>query len=182
MGVVAQALVEPRFVQKTVSNEMIAAQQLESLPLFYRTRITEDHLDPMGHMNIRWYMAIFDDASWNFFASFGMNIEYFQRDRKGGFALQHFIRYLAEVRAGETVSVRTRLLGRSATRIHFMLFMVNESTDRLSATLEALGAHADMISRRITPYPPRIARQIDAILFEQNQLSWDAPVCGVIRP
>jgi acyl-CoA thioester hydrolase len=161
---------------------MITPQQLELLPLFHRTRITNEYLDAMGHMNIRWYMAIFDDAAWKFFASFGMNEAYFQTERGGGFALQQFVQYLAEVREGETVAVRTRILGRSAKRVHFMHFMQNESTGHLACTLEVLGAHADMVTRRITPYPTRIARQIDAILLAHEQLNWDAPVCGVIHP
>ncbi len=156
--------------------------QLAPLPLFHRATITEEHLDAMGHMNIRYYMAHFDEASWGFFASFGMDEEYCRIYQAGGFALKHFINYLAEVRLGETIAVRIRILGRSAKRIHFMHFMVNETTGKLAATLEVLGTHADMVIRRTSPYPTHIAGQIDAILEEQNQLGWDAPICGIIRP
>ena len=161
---------------------MISVEQLEALPLFHRETIPESYLDEMGHMNIRWYMALFDEAGWGFFSSFGMTYEYCQSERAGGFALQHFIRYLAEVRVGETVAVRSRLLGRSAKRIHFMHFMINETTGRLAATLEALGTHADMRIRRTSPYPPRLVARIDALIAQQSQLGWDAPVCGVIKP
>lgn len=161
---------------------MPSLEQLESLPLFHRETISDSHLDMMGHMNVRHYMALFDDASWGFFASFGMDETYCRTSGNGGFALQHFIQYLAEVRAGETVSIRSRILARSAKRVHFVHFMINETAGRLAATLEVLGAHADMTLRRITPYPAEIAEKIDVILMEQRQLCWQAPVCGVIRP
>jgi acyl-CoA thioester hydrolase len=157
-------------------------QQLEDLPRIHQAIISDEQLDMMGHLNIRWYMAIFDDAAWKFFASFGMDEAYFQTSKCGGFALRHFVSYLAEVRVGETVAVRTRILGRSAKRIHFMHFMINETNGKLAATLEAVGTHADMIKRRSTPYPAEIAQRIDVILLEQSQLDWQAPLCGVIRP
>lgn len=161
---------------------MIPLDQLETLTCYNRVTIGTEHLDAMGHMNIRWYMAIFDDAAWNFFAGVGMDVAYYRREQAGGFALQQFIRYLAEVRVGETVAVRTRVLGRSARRIHFMHFMVNETTGTLAATIEVLGSHADMSVRRTSPYPPHIATRIDALLTAHQQLEWQAPVCGIIQP
>lgn len=166
----------------SIFEKMIPTLQLQTLPRFHRQTIPEDYLDVMGHMNVRWYMALFDAAAWPYFASFGMDRAYYESQHGGGFALQHFIRYLAEVRVGETVAVHTRTLGRSAKRIHFMHFMINETTDTLAATLEALGAHADVQARRTSPFPPPIAARIDALLAEQKQLPWEAPVCGVIRP
>jgi acyl-CoA thioester hydrolase len=92
------------------------------------------------------------------------------------------VRYLAECRVGDVVNVRGRMIGRSAKRIHFMLFMVNETNGMLAATIETLGAHADMKLRRTSPYPTPIAAQIDALIMESEKLDWEAPVCGAIRP
>jgi acyl-CoA thioester hydrolase len=154
---------------------------LGELPLYHRQTIPKEYLDAMGHMNVRWYMALFDEASWRFFAALGMDEEYYRERRLGGFALKHHIQYLAEVREGQTVSVRTRLLDRSAKRIHFMHFLINETAGNLAATLESLGTHADMRRRRSAPVPEDVAAKIDAILAHHRRLAWQAPVCGVIR-
>ena len=161
---------------------MIDTAQLAQLPVFHRDTITEEYLDVMGHMNVRWYMALFDEAAWNFFASFGMDKAFYRTSGAGGFALKQFTHYLAEVRIGETVAIRTRLLGRSAKRIHYMHFMLNETTGVLSATLEVLGAFANLKIRRTAPYPDHIAVRIDALLHDHQTLAWAAPICGVIRP
>ena len=160
---------------------MITIEQLEQLPLFFRDTIQEEHLDLMGHMNVRWYIALFDEAAWHFFDSIGMDKTYFEGEQAGGFALEQFIRYLAEVRAGETIAIRIRVLGRSAKRIHVMHFMINETTNKLAATMEVLGAHADMTVRRTSPYPPHIASRIDANMAEHSLLDWEAPVSGAIN-
>lgn len=159
---------------------MLPLDKLADLPLYHRAAIPPEYQDAMGHMNIRWYMALFDEAGWRFFESFGMDAVYYRDQHGGGFALKHFIQYLSEVHVGETVAIRGRLLGRSAKRVHFLLFMVNETRGLLAATLEGLGSHADMRVRRTAPYPDHIAARIDALLAEHAALDWDAPVCGVI--
>lgn len=161
---------------------MIPISKITSLPVFHRATITAEQLDAMGHMNIRWYIAFYDDAIWNLFAALGLTQEYYRQEAQGDFALQQFIRYLAEVHAGESVAIHSRLLGRSAKRIHFMHFMVNETTAKLASTIEVLGIHMDLNARRSMPFPPPIAQQIDALIGEHSQLDWDAPVCGVIKP
>ncbi len=157
-----------------------SVEQIQQLPLSHRQVIPPEYLDTMNHMNVRWYMALFDTASWKFFEAFGMDADYYAQGF-GGFALKHYIQYLAEVRVGETVAIHNRVLERSAKRIHFMLFMVNETTGKLAATLEALGSNADMRVRRTAPYPDDLAARIDGILAQHQQLDWDAPVCGIIQ-
>jgi len=156
--------------------------QVRLLPCFHRAEITHDHLDAMGHMNIRWYMALFDEAAWAFFAAFGMDERYFHERRGGGFALQHYIHYLAEVRLGDRVAIHARLLGYSAKRIHYMIFMINETQDRLASLVEALGAHADMETRRLSPFPPDLAENLARVLERDKASGWEAPVSGVMRP
>ena len=159
---------------------MITPEQLQDIPIFHRETIPENYRDVMGHMNIRWYMALFDEAAWGLFASFGIDVSYCKVAKSGAFALKQFINYLAEVHIGETVVVHTRILGFSAKRVHFMHFMVNETTGKLAATMEVLGAHADLVARRTSPFPPPIVAGLEAILQKDAALSWDAPICGVI--
>ena len=154
---------------------------LADLPLYHQQTIPEDYLDAMGHMNVRWYMALFDAASWQFFASHGMDKDYIRTRHLGGFALKHHIQYLAEVQPGQQVSVRTRLLGRSSKRIHLMHFLINETLNKLAATLESLGTHADMKLRRSAEIPPDIAEKMDTTIEKHSKLAWAAPVCGVLQ-
>jgi acyl-CoA thioester hydrolase len=156
----------------------ISIQDIELLPLISQAVIAEQHLDLMGHMNVRHYLALFDDASWTFFQSLGMTEAYYKANDAGGFALEHHIRYLSEVRLGEKVHIHVRLLQRNAKRIHFMYFMVNQNKGVLSATLESVASHADLKLRRTSPYPPEISVNLDAMIADHSQLGWDAPING----
>ncbi len=158
----------------------LTVSQIQELPCLSQQTITPEFLDVMGHMNIRYYLSLFDDSAWDFFASFGMDRAYYESKTGGSFALQQFIQYLAEVHVDETVAIHGRLIDRSAKRIHFMLFMVNVTTGKLAATVETLGSHADLQLRRTSPFPKHIAAQIDEMIAAHNQLDWQPPLSGVI--
>ena len=100
------------------------------LPLTHRQTIPEDYLDLLGHMNVMWYTHLFDMATWNFVALFGMTSDYHLHSGNGSFALEQHTRYLAEVRAGENVLIYTRLLGRSAKRFHLELILMRPKLRR----------------------------------------------------
>jgi acyl-CoA thioester hydrolase len=159
----------------------IPLEKLEALPLLYRVVIPEDYRDLMGHMNVRWYMALFDEAGYPLFDRFGMTEDYFKQGG-GAFDLEHHMRYLNEVHIGDTVVIRGRLLARTAKRLHYMMLMVNETRALLAATLEIINSHADLAARRTSPYPDHIAAKIDAIIADHARLDWDAPVCGAMMP
>jgi acyl-CoA thioester hydrolase len=78
--------------------------------------------------------------------------------------------------------MHTRFLARSEKRIHFIHFLVNETTQTIAATLEALGTHADMKTRRTSAYPPQITEKLDAMIAEHQALTWEAPTCGILQP
>lgn len=163
-----------------MSKPQIPVEKLRALVPLHTATVTEDHLDIMQHMNIRWYVAFFDDAATVFFANIGMHEDYYRANNAGGFALRQVINYVNEVRLGETVTIYSRIIGRTDRKIHFMLFMVNDTHEKLAATFEVLGAHADLSVRRTGPYPPQITAIIDTTLETQAALDWDVPLSGAI--
>lgn len=151
---------------------------LNDLPVTNTKMIPEDYIDLMGHMNVMWYFQIFGNATRSLFSSFGLSADYVRLTRKGSFALETHIRYLNELRVGQTAVVRSRVLDRSDKIIHMMHFMTRQHDGALAATYEVVGAHADLEKRRIAPFPPEIAAAIDELLIAHRILPWEAPVCG----
>jgi acyl-CoA thioester hydrolase len=159
----------------------IELKDIQALPRYHGETITTEYLDIMGHMNVRWYIALFSRAVTGLFQEIGMTEEYFAPGKAGSFALRQFINYLAEVRVGEEVSIHTRLIDRSDKKIHLVHFMVNESRQVLSATMEALISHADLVLRKTSPFPPEIAQRIEALVEDSRSLPWSPPLCGAIK-
>jgi acyl-CoA thioester hydrolase len=155
---------------------------LSTLPITHQATVPADYLDEMGHMNVMWYTHLFDLATWHLFASFGMDLGYFEGQNAGAFALEQHTRYLAEVRLEQSITICSRILGRSTKRIHFMHFMCLDGLDALAATTELVGIHIDRLTRRSSPLPEAVAARLDRLLVKHQELAWDAPICGVMGP
>jgi acyl-CoA thioester hydrolase len=158
----------------------ITVADVEMLPVNYQQRITESYLDDYRHMNVMWYTHLFSCALDDIFQRVGLTQEYFEANHTGTFALEGHVRYINEVRVGQQVSIRTRAVGRSDRRFHFLHFMTNDDTGKLSATLEAIGTHVDLRIRRSAPFPPQVAAAFDQLLAEHAKLPWLPPVCGAM--
>lgn len=153
---------------------------LLALPVTFKATVQETYLDEMGHMNVMWYTHLFDRATWHLFANLGMDMLYFDREQAGAFALEQHTRYLAEVCLQEEVILRSRILGRSLKRIHFMHFMTAGEEEILAATTELVGSHVDRRTRRSSPFPGYILTEINRLLEEHQRLNWEPPRCGTM--
>lgn len=168
----------PRRTAKALSLE----NDLSQLPVTHRQVIPESYLDMMGHMNVSWYTQLFSASTMGTLKLMGMDKEYFVENQAGSFALESHIQYLAEVLVGKNISVRTRLVGSSQRMFHFMHFLINDDDQVLSSTCEFVGAHMDLEKRRIAPMPIPIREITQKICEQHAQLTWKAPLCGIMRP
>lgn len=158
----------------------ISLEQLTALPVVYQMVIPHSYEDKNGHVNVRWYLTLYDEAGEALYPLLGLTTDYFAASGMGGFDLEHHLWYLAEVLVGETVVIRARLLGRSVKRMHYLLFMVNESRGVLASIFECVHAHADLRIRRTAPFPDHVAERIDSLIAQHQRLPWTAPSCGTL--
>ena len=154
---------------------------LSSLPVTHQAVIPEDFIDEFGHVNVMWYTHLFTEAAGGLFQLVGLTREHFTTNGTGSFALAQHFRYLKEVRVGQHVTLRSRILGRSAKRWHTMHFMTIDELDVLAATSEAVSTYVDMTVRRSAAMPPVVTDAIDRLLREHAKLDWAAPVCGTMK-
>lgn len=157
-----------------------ALDHVTALPLLLRATIPDEYKDENNHMNVRWYLALFDEAGYPMIERVGVTPAYREQYGAGGFDLEHHLHYLNEVHVGDQIAIYVRFLARSAKRIHYIMFMVNETRKALAATFECVNSFADLRQRRTAPFPPEIAVKIDALLAQHNALDWAAPVCGLM--
>lgn len=162
--------------------ESISFEQIAQLwPLCLRRTIPADYLDLNNHMNMRWYVALFDDAGDTLHDHLGLTRAFRRASGAGTMDLEHHTWFINEVLAGNEIGIYTRMVARSAKMIHYLMFMVNESTGKVAAHFECVNALVDLQARKTTPYPAEILERIDAMLAEQNQLPWAPPTCGAMR-
>ena len=159
----------------------IPLDKITALEPIYRVTVPEDFKDENGHMNVRHYLAVFDDAGYPMMEKIGITWEYHEQNNTGGFDLEHHIHYLNEVHIGDEIVVYARFIARSAKRVHYLMFMVNATRGKLASIFECVNSFADMSLRRTAPYPPEIAEKLDALVEAHQTLDWDAPISGIMQ-
>jgi acyl-CoA thioester hydrolase len=130
--------------------------------LTYRGTVYPWQCDHMGHMNVMWYVGKFDEASWQWFASIGLTPARLRQDGRGMAAVEQQIAYRRELRAGDTVSIRTRVLEVRARSLRFSHAMHDDTSGELCATSVLTAVHLDTTARRAVEIDPAIRARAGA--------------------
>lgn len=145
-----------------------------------RMEIPHAWADINGHMNMRWYVAVFDDAGDELHLRLGLTPEAKAPHSAGTFDLEHHTHFLQEVLPGDTVAVYARMTGCSAKRMSYVMFLVNETRGNVAALFECVNGLVDLRVRKTMAYPEEIAASIQAMVANHGRLEWTSPVCGVM--
>ena len=160
----------------------IALDEIKELgePCF-RATIPPEWADNNGHMNIRWYLVLLDDAGDIQHEQHGHGLDYHRAHNTGTMDLEQHINYVSEVMPGEQIAIYSRAFAVSPKRYHYLMFLVNESIGKLSAIFECMNAFVDLSIRKTAPWPPEALAIKQALVEKHSQLSWSAPVSGSMR-
>jgi YbgC/YbaW family acyl-CoA thioester hydrolase len=71
----------------------------------YSVQIKEFHLDTFGHVNNAVYMALYEEARWDFITKHGYGLEKIQQEKKGPVILESTIRYRKELINREIIKI-----------------------------------------------------------------------------
>ena len=118
----------------------------------YKASALPSFCDVMGHMNIRHYMAMFDESSYQLlFAVFGWTGNADNNGGQGWADVKHVIEYQAEVMAGDLLEVRAHISKVGTKSIGIRYEMVNLAKDELAATLDSITVLIDLEKRAAVP-------------------------------
>lgn len=160
-------------------SDLPAYEQVLEVPVITRRSVVAEHLDQNLHVNVRVYLDLAIEALGEVVTAAGLGEEYIEQRRLTLFTAEHHLRYVAELRLGDEISVHVRFLERSDKALHAMAFVLNRSARRLACILEATVIHVGMDTRRPENFPDDIGASLDR-LIEAHAAPWPAPTCGVM--
>jgi len=122
----------------------------------YRGTVYPSHIDHMGHMNVQYYVAKFDEATWNLFTNLGITSSYMRTKNKGMVAVEQKITYKKEALSGDCLNIKSKVLEFGKKSIKFIHFMYNTETNEEISNCELLGIHIDRLERKACPFSKKI--------------------------
>lgn len=130
----------------------------------YRGFVYPWSMDHIGHMNVQFYTARFDEATWHFFARIGITPGFLKENKRGMAALDQRTQYKQEVHAGSLLHITTELLEIKRKTVRFLHRMFNSETGEEVATSELVAAFLDTEARRATEFPQVILNTAQTLL------------------
>ncbi|MCA9839975.1 MAG: thioesterase family protein [Trueperaceae bacterium] len=136
----------------------------------WRGEVKPDWIDYNGHLNDGYYAVAFSLASEGFLELAGVFKEYRERTNCTVYTVETHISYMRELKAGAPIRVTSQLVAYDAKRIHLYLEMFHDEENYLAATYETLLVHVDQSVVRVVAMPEEVAKKLEAIALQQQDL------------
>jgi acyl-CoA thioester hydrolase len=128
----------------------------------YEGEVLPEWIDWNGHLNLAYYVVLFDKATDILFEELGLGLSYRRDTDHGTFVAETHNRYERELLVHETVSVTTQIVASDDKRLHLAHEMFRRKDGLRAATQELMFLHVDLIARRVCPFPPALRARVDA--------------------
>jgi acyl-CoA thioester hydrolase len=137
--------------------------------------VRPEWIDYNGHMNVAYYVLVFDHATDALFEALGLGADYRRATGCTLFAVESHILYEREMAPGTPIRVESRVLGIDGKRLHFGHEMFHGTEGWRAATIELMTLHIDLATRRTSPFPADRRDRLDAAALAHARLpaaSW----------
>lgn len=137
----------------------------------FRAVVRPEWIDDNGHLNMGYYVVVFDQATDAWLAHIGLGPADRRRMDVTTFTLESHVCYLREVHEGAPLRFTTRLLGFDGKRIHYVHEMRHADEGFVAATNELMSLHVSRATRRSAPMAPEVLARLDDVMRRHQPLS-----------
>jgi acyl-CoA thioester hydrolase len=136
----------------------------------HRETVRPGWVDYNGHMNVAFYVLVFDHATDAALDRLMLGEHYRRQSGCSVFVGEMHVIYRQEVLEGDELTVATRLLARDDRRLVLFHEMACSRFETQVASNEVLCVHVDLGTRRAAPWPAAAAETLAYALASQAQL------------
>ena len=113
------------------------------------TKIINEWTDYNKHMNLSYYILVFDKGAEIILEKFKMGEHSAKTEKKSTMVVETHTTYNNEVKEGEEVDIFVSHFDHDKKRLHYKLEMYEKSKNVLSATTEVLSLYIDLNFRKV---------------------------------
>jgi len=136
--------------------------------LLNSTKIINEWTDYNKHMNLSYYILVFDKAAEKILSKFNMGEEAALKTKRSTMVVETHTTYNNEVKEGDNVDVYLSYCDHDKKRLHYKLEMFEKSKNILSATTEVLALYINLELRKVAEFEKEKVLLIDKFINENN--------------
>ena len=137
------------------------------MTIYLRTeKIISDWTDYNGHMNLAFYIHLFDQGWDVLLDKFEMGGESAKMEKRSTFAVESHTKYIQEVNEGDEVDINLLFLDRDVKRMVYQLEIFNKNGNYRAATTEVCSLYVNLDTRRVTEIEPHKQKLMDLFINE----------------
>ena len=114
--------------------------------------IKKEWTDYNNHMNVAYYVLVFDEAWEVMLKKFKMGENSAKTTEMSTMVVETYITYNNEVKEGEAVDIFLTYFDHDKKRLHYRLEMIEKSSKKLSATIELLSLYVNLKERKVSEF------------------------------
>ena len=137
--------------------------------LLNSTKIINEWTDYNNHMNLSFYILVFDKAAEKILSQFKMGEEAAKKAKRSTMVVETHTTYNNEVKEGEDVEVFLSYFNHDKKRLHYKLEMYEKSKNILSATTEVLALYINLDLRKVAEFENEKLLIMDKFIEKNNQ-------------
>jgi len=136
--------------------------------LLKTTKIINEWTDYNGHMNLAFYILVFDKGAEKILSKFKMGEQSAKTTKRSTMAVESHTTYNNEVKENEEVNVYLSYFDHDKKRLHYKLEMYEKSKNILSATTEVVSLYIDLNIRKVAEFENEKAMIMDQFIDENK--------------
>ena len=136
--------------------------------LLNTTKIINDWTDYNNHMNLSFYILVFDKAAEKILSKFNMGEEAAIKTKRSTMVVETHTTYNNEVKEDDNVDVYLSYCDHDKKRLHYRLEMYEKSKNILSATTEVLALYINLDLRKVDEFEKEKVLIIDNFIEENK--------------
>ena len=131
-------------------------------------KVIQAWTDYNGHMNLAFYIHLFDQGWDVLLDKFQMGGESAKIEKRSTFAVESHTKYIKEVKEGDLVDINLLYLDRDSKRFVYQLEIINKNGDYRAATTEVCSVYVNLDLRRVTEIESHKLKLVDEFI-EKNK-------------
>ena len=139
------------------------------MPVYLKSqKIIKEWVDYNNHLNMAYYVLIFDQALEVILEKFNMGAKSAKTEKRSTMVVETNTKYINEVQEGIEIDIFLTFFDHDKKRLHLKMEMVEKKTKKISASIEWLSLYVNLETRKVTEFESEKIIIMDSFIKENK--------------